>query len=938
MIALHNWKGYLLFFISFLCLSQVYAQTVLQNSYSDTVEQTPTENRLKSTLSYQVLYDKIGPDERIESIGYLTGDKLESTPSIFLSNGFTGRIAGLYTRQYTGAPGSNDVSLRLRGLSPLIIVDGIPRQSADIFSVNPEQIKSVTVLKDALSTAMLGLRSMNGAILITTKKGGTDKKFHIGLKAQTGIAKPLSLPDPLSAYEYASLYNEALDNMGMNPLYSAEQLQAYKNGSNPYLYPNVNWYNKILAQQAPLSRYTLNAGGSNKSVRYFVSLDYANQEGLFKDYGVNTYSTNADYQRYIFRSNVGAHLTDRLYMSLDLFGRLRLQNDPGGGTGSIMNALLTTPNNAYPVLNPDSSLGGNINYKNNIYGQLVQSGYAKSINSDGYADLQLKRDMSDILKGWWVKGILSYGVNIAQKIDRSKNFETYQMRVNPVTGDTSYHRYGNKSDQRNNSFVQSRQHSVYGALITGYTHTWEDNDLNVLLMYKLNSYTNNWTLPNKFKTLAGSVKYGIQDRYIFRAVASYSGNSRHRPEGRYGIFPAVGIAWNLHKEAFFNQAGFVNFLKLRASYGLTGRSTSANYGYGYYQYIHRYSEATGYHFGNPPSYADGVNESDLYYGVDTWEKGLKLNVGLDMHFAESRGMLNVDYYRNKLIDLVQSRGKNSGILGWGAPIYQNLGKDLYSGLEISAGWRDNLGELSYRLAGNFSLNDSKVLFNDEPDYPYPWMQRVGLPVGQPFGYIADGFITQPGGGPVREGYTAVPGDIKYEDLNKDGVINQYDRKAIGTQKPLIFYGLDVGLTWKNFHLSFLIQGVSNRDVVLMGTGYQAFKQNGRGQAYERHLNRWTPENAAASAFPRLTIGNNVNNDISSTFWLRSGNYFRLKNVEISYLFKGIAISAIKIKQLKVFVNGLNLLTSSSLKYSDPETLMGNYPIQRIINGGISLKF
>lgn len=878
---------------------------------------------------YPVLYQKIPAGKLTEAVGYLSGSSLISTPTDNISNSLTGRIAGLFTHQSSGEPGNDQADVSLRGSSPVVLIDGVPRE---IYSINPEQIKSVTVLKDALSTALLGIRGMNGAILITTRKGENSPGFNMDFTAQAGVSTPLKLPKPLRAYQYALLYNEALANDGLPPLYSPSDLTAYKDHSDPYGHPDVDWYDKILKKSAPFNRYTLDAAGASAHMHYFVSLDYLQQQGLLQGSSENTYSTNTNFKRFIFRSNVGVDLTPRVSMFINLFGRIRDQNEPGGGISSIITALQNTPANAYPVLNPDTTLGGNVNYSNNIYGQSVLAGYTKSVYSDGYADLGLKRSMDDILKGWWVKAMLSYNLTLNQLIDRSKTFETFQMLVDPSAGDTTYQRYGTKSDQKNASSVTDRDNQFYLQASTGYSHQFGHNSLDVMLLYNLDNYTYNSDLPDKYQTLSGKIQYSIRHKYLIEAVTSYSGNNRYRPGDQFGIFPAIGAGWNVSNEDFFNKSGFITSLKFRASYGLVGNAVA-----GYYDYIDRYGGATGYYFGTSAAAASGRAFKQMQ-DVTTWEKALKLDVGADMAVAKNRGMISVDYYRDRLNDLVETRQRSSALLGWGNNIVQNIGRNLYSGLEVTAGWSDKTAAFGYSLSGNFSISDSRVLFNDEPHYPYPWMQKQDNKVGQIYGYVADGFISKAGEGPVLEGYGSVPGDIRYKDLNNDGVINQFDEKPIGATGPLMFYGATGRFFWKNFGLSFLVQGVANRTLLLTGNQEWEFQNDGKGQAWQHNLDRWTVATASSASYPRLSVGTNVNNDVVSSFWIRSGDYLRLKNVELSYSFNDIRLGKASIRQLRLFLNGYNLLTSSKFQQTDPETLAGSYPVQRVVNGGITIKF
>lgn len=925
-------KIFLLLILCATAFTTTFAQSVQQDDLSENADSSKNTERYRLpnyAPVYPVLYGTRSENKLVGAVGYLKGESLNSTPSGFISNGFTGRIAGIYTKQISGEPGNDGVNITLRGQNPLVLVDGVPR---DLYSINPEQIASVTVLKDALSTVMLGMRSMDGAILITTRKGESAPRFHLDVTAQTGVSAPLRLPQPLSSFDYTRLYNEALANDGKPPLYSEADMESYKNRTDPFGHPDVNWYDKILKKQSAFSRFTLNATGSNETVHYFVSLDYLNQDGQLKESSVNTYNTNIMNQRYIFRSNVGVNLTQKLSMYLNVFGRIHNQTEPGTGSSSLFTALQNTPSNAYPVLNPDSSLGGNVNFSNNIYGQSILSGYTKTIYSDGYADLGLKRDMNDLLEGLSIEGKISYNLAMIQQIDRSKAFETFQMHIDPVTGDTSYQRYGTKSDQNNSSSVIDRRHQFYAQVSAGYEHDWGSNSMKGLLMYNIDNFTENSDLPNKYKTLAASLQYHIGDKYSIEAAASYAGDNRYEPGNRFGFFPAVGASWNIQNENFFRKDGFLNILRLRATYGLTANAVA-----GYFQYVDRYGGATGYYFGTSASSASG-RDFKQPSNVDTWEKALKLDIGVDMSFAKNRGSLTVDYYRDDYKDLVQSRGKNSALLGWGDVITENLGKNRYSGLEVTAGWSDHTGAFGYYVSANLAISNSKILFNDEPDYPYAWMQKTGHQVGQIYGYVADGFVTQAGEGPVVEGYHSIPGDIKYKDLNEDGVINQFDRKAIGNQKPLMFYGADIGFSWKDLSLTFLVQGIANRNALLTGADEWAFQNDGKGQAWQHNLFRWTPATASTADYPRLTAGTNINNDVISSFWIRSGDYIRLKNAELAWSFRNVNFWTIKIDRLRLFINGLNLLTASDFKHTDPETPANTYPNQRMINGGVSIRF
>jgi TonB-dependent SusC/RagA subfamily outer membrane receptor len=372
-------------------------------------------------------------------------------------------------------------------LSPVILVDGIPRS---ISSINPEQIASITVLKDALSTAMLGINGNNGAVLITTRKG-SGEGGHLTLTAQTGFQTALNVPQGLSAYNYASLYNEALINNGKSPLYTQADLDAYKNHTDPYGHPNANWQNILFKNSTPYSRYNMTIGDDNNNYRYFLSLDYLNQQGLFNQSTVNGYSTNSSYNRYNVRGNVEVDLSKYLASSLNIFGRIQNSNDPGVGTSALYSNFLKTPNNAYPQFNPNGSLGGNaVVPQSNLYGQLINSGYVSGYTRDAGVDLAVKRSLDDVLKGFWVKGLASFYGVLSQSIDRSKTFQTYQMNIGPL-GDTSYQTFGSPPGSQNNvSSTSNWYQQLYTELSAGYNGHFGKNNLQVLLLANNNTLRN----------------------------------------------------------------------------------------------------------------------------------------------------------------------------------------------------------------------------------------------------------------------------------------------------------------------------------------------------------------------------------------------------------------------------------------------------------------
>lgn len=901
----------------------------------------------KNSTKYKLYFKEKADSNLVEAIGYVKGEALRAYPLGSISNALAGRIAGLRVDQNNGEPGNYGTSLTLRSRTPLILVDGVPR---DMSSVLPEHIESVTVLKDAVATAPLGLRGANGVILITTRKQAAKEGFNLDFTTNYGIAEPLKMRDQLKAYQYAELYNEALVNDGRAPKYSDADIEAYRSGTSPYLYPDNDWNKLIMKNSAPYQRYVLSAEGKSSLVNYFVSGDYMNQEGLLKQADYNTYSTNVDYSRFGLRGNVSVAIAPKTSLAVNLYGVSQKRIVPGGAPSfgftantnglsvssssveNLFNSMISTPANAYPVYNPDMTLGGNQLFSNNIWGQSTVSGYSQSNINEGMFDLVLKRDMSDIMKGWWLRGGFSYTMTVINSFVRTKTFPTYEMQIGSTGADTTYRKFGSLGDQTNTSNTSISNGNLFFDFSSGLTRSWNNQQLDVSLQYQYSSGRFSSQLPFVIQNAVMRAEYGLGNKYIFDAVASYSGNNWYKKGHQYALYPAAGFAWNVHNEPFFNRNGILNYLKLKASYGLSG-NISANY----YAYMYTYSNyGSAYYFGSTPSAVDGLEESQIPY-VRTTEKTLKLNLGLDLEMFDNRVNFSADYYRDKGYDLLQVRGDNTALLGAPYPA-ENLGKTRYSGVEASAGWNSKGKSFKYFFTGNIAVVNTKILYNDQQVQAYPWMGTEGNRVNQTYGYIADGFVTIAGEGPVVEGYRSVPGDLKYKDLNEDGVINFYDQTKIDPDKPALFYGINAGFSLKGFDLSVLLSGVANRTVNLTGTGEWEFQNNGQAAVFPHNLERWTPATASTATYPRLTVGTNPNNHVNSTFWLHSADFLRLKSIQLGYNFTLKALTRINVKSVRLFASGFNLLTFSEADRFDPETLSYGYPIQRIYNAGLSVKF
>jgi TonB-linked SusC/RagA family outer membrane protein len=917
-----------------------FSQNRANVSATDTI---PTTDSLDKKTRIFLLDKSQAKTNLLQATSTVYTNQLTTTPAPSFLQALPGRLSGLYTRQRSGVQ-DNDaptsvMDFRVRGQNPLIIVDGVPRNFS---SIDPESIESITVLKDALSTVLFGQQSSNNIISVTTKRP-VATPFKLSATAQFGLQSMLNYNKPVSAADYAVLYNEARNNDGLAPVYTPADITAYRNGSDPLGHPNNNYRDLFLNKYAQLTRYNVNIQNGNDIARFYVALDYENEGGFFKQSGINTYNTNTDVDRYIVRSNVSVDLSKTLNVSLNLFGRIQNANQPGAyissstnGSSNAYTALAVTPANAYNVFNADGSLGGNTKYSNNLSGLINNSGYYIGTTRDLSSDLEISQKLSGVTPGLWVKANVSYNNTLDQTVNRTKTFQVFSLN-NPGATTPVYTAIGTAGSQSNTFSFNARRTYTYGKLSLGYDKTYGQNSLNLLVLADQQSTTLDLTLPATYTNYAGSASYSIKQKYFAEASASYGGFNRFAPGKRFGFFYAAGLGWNLAKENFLKDSKWINVLKPRVNYGRTG---NANVGYYVYDQYYTYGgTAAVYYFGSSPTVARGYSENDLANPNGTWEKADKLNVGVDIEMFSNRLKITTEYFHDTYSDLMQTRGNSSQLIGQVYPT-ENIGKNRYTGSETSVSWNSKSGNFNYFVMGNASFLSSKVLYQDEVYRQFDFQKHTGLPVNQAFGYISTGFYQSQAdinSSPRVDGYTPVPGDLKYKDLNNDGVINQLDQTAIGTQNPLIYFGLTTGFSVKGFDITVSLQGAANNDIILSGAQEYEFQNSGLGNAYQQQLNRWTPTNAANATYPRLSIGTNTNNQVNSTFWLHSANYIRLQNVDLGYTIPRSFTNRFKVSSIRIFANGFNLYAFDSLDHNDPENNSSVYPLRRTFNAGLNIK-
>lgn len=858
-------------------------------------------------------------------------------------------IVGAIPNVGGGIYGDNsEFLISARGQSPVAIVDGVER---DLYSIDPEAIESVTIQKDALSNMFLGMRSSRGALIITTKNPDAKGGFHLSLTGKFGISSALkSGPNPLSAYQYAYLLNEALLNDGKSPLYTYDDFEAYRNGTSPYLHPDVNWKDAIMNNSTTSQAYNLNVTGGGRVAQYFVSLGYYSENGLFKTSDANSYNTNFKYNRYLITSKVNINVTDEFKVSMSLMGRIEEGNQPGGISGTGYSDLLSnvwqTPNNAYPVLNPNGTYGGNASYTQNLYAQTTGSGYISSNTRDVVGTINLKYDFDKLVRGLSVGATGNISSQVRNAIVRTKQAQVFQYSITQQ-GNEAYDKYGDVSSQTNSYRSVSTYQYMYGKMYVDWERQFGMHGVKASLWGDTRTILNNYDLPMIPSNIGQKVEYNYDNKYFAQAAVTESYYNRYDNGRRWGTFWAVGLGWDISKEKFM-EASKIDQLKLRATYGHTGNGIDNA---GYFSYLKRYNEDGGFWYSNGTSMSNGGSVSEispLANTLLTWEKGRKVNVGLDLTLLKNRLTLSADYYNDYYYDILQSRGKSIELLGIAYPA-ENIGKTRYYGLETQLSWQDHIGKVNYYVSANWSMEQNKRLFMDKQYVPYDYLKMTGQPTGTIYGLVATGFLTAKDiadGYPVMNGFNNIQaGDVKYKDMNGDGEINEFDRTVIGGDKPTCYFGIDLGFEWKGLEVTALIQGAYNRDLYnsdrTLLEGFQVIGQS-YGQAYTNLLNRWTPETAETATYPRLTAGGNMynyGNNWNSSLFVQNGNYIRLKNATVSYkLPENFCRNYLGGLRVKIFVQGQNLLTWSRTRLQDPEVTFTSYPLQRTITTGINLNF
>ena len=899
--------------------------------------------RAKNTELGEVIVVGFGTQKKASQTGSISSvsqAELKNTPVTNITNALAGRLPGLISQQRSGLPGEDAATLLIRGFgtfntagqTPLVLVDGVERRFNE---VDFNEVDNISILKDASATAVFGVRGANGVIIITTKRG-TLSAPKVTVSYDRIMQKPTRLPQYLQSYDYATLFNEAYLNDGGDPNYmpySATALQKYKDHSDPYLYPDVNWYDTLLRNFAPQTQANVTVRGGTTSLKYFLTGTFLDQEGIFKPELTTFagYNTNAKYQRFNFRSNIDYTLSKSTVFSMSLSAKHAKQvlpfdqlNYSGVNTGLIWwNMARWAPNHA-PVYNPDGSLGAFYG-SDNLVGTLSRRGYYNTFRTDIEANMDIKQKLDMIIPGLSFRTKFVYDTYFENEESRNKTMQTF---VYGLSADGVTPTYIPKGSEGVLTFTWeatlSTKHTYVESAFDYKRSFGGKHEVTALALFFADRTRTGSSYPYSKLGWAGRSTYAYKGKYLAEANLGYNGTENFAKGKRMGFFPAFSAGWILSEESWMDKrAPWVSLLKVRASSGKVG---NANIGSRRYLFLpDTWGSASGYNFGSGTANAlAGAFELNLGNPDVTWETAWKHNLGIESSLFNKSLQVNVDVFYEKRDNILLVREDVSALLGQTNTPPVNVGKMENKGYEIEVKYNKQVNkDFGFSLGGNYNFARNKVLARTEPVKPYPWMERTGKRYGEKFGYIAEGFFDSQAEinkwadqsifGVIR------PGDIKFRDLNGDNKIDQNDQCNVGNPDlPEITYALNTGLTYKNFSLDIMFQGVANTSLLVSSQGGWEFYNSAK--VAQHHLGRWTEATKATATYPRLTTSSSTakNNFQTSSFWIRDASYIRLKNVALSYNFPKATLRHLGVDALRISLTGANLYTWSPYKWFDPE--------------------
>ena len=895
------------------------------------------------------------------SVVSVNSEDLLKTPTANMATALIGRTPGLTTYQSSGQPGADGISMRIRGIetingsNPLILVDGVER---DFTQLDPNEIESISVLKDAASTAVFGVRGANGVMIVTTKKGEVGPA-KVSVTSNFSIQQPTRLPTMIGAETFLRMYNEAQlnDTPTAIPRFSEEDIQKYSSKENMLEYPNNDWFKILLKPSALQQQHNITISGGTKLAKYYTSVGFFTQDGLMRDYSEvldRSLNNNYKYDRFNLRSNIDIDVTPTTEIGVMISGIVSKTNDPGF---NWTNLISSTPI-SYPLIYDDKIITSTINFAPSPLMSAVGTSLSQKNANTIALTLKFKQKLDFITNGLSARGMVSYDSYYSNTVGETQGYITYRVDYLPdANGDVvrQLQPSGEKTLVSNpsSSFGGNRKVHAEGAL--EYKRSFGDHNVSGLILATLDkkwfstgSSDVYYFIPVTYNGIVNRITYDYKSKYLLEFNVGYNGSEAFPVDNRFSWFPAFSAGWNVAEEEFVKNIindKVLDKLKIRASHGIVGNDGTQNSRFLYL--TGGYVSGGGAMFGDvSQKTTTGYKEDKTGNSTVTWETATKQNLGVELSMFKNRFTFNADVFRSDRKGILMNVNSIPiHVVMKGTSDYYNIGQVKNHGFEVESKWRKNVGDFAYYVSGNYSFARNKWIERDEvkdPDNPQLW--RTGRRIGENFGLIADGFFNnedEVARGPVI-GNPGV-GNARYIDVNGDGVITVEDMVPLGNPEfPEINYGFNFGVSYKGFDFSVLFQGAANTSKIMSGKFQKPFDVNG-GMMDFAVAERWAPDNIENAIRPRLTLNySNPNDYLSSSMWMRDGSYLRLRNVELSYQFKQAKLKKVLgVNGLRIYANGQNLFTWDKLKVIDPEgsTTDGwRYPQLKVYNIGVKVDF
>lgn len=892
------------------------------------------------------------------AISTVKGSDLVKAPVPNLTAAEVGRVPGLLSVQRSGQPGNDETTLRIRGIgtldnnnaAPLVLVDGVERPFSRI---DPNEVESISILKDAASTAVYGIRGANGVVLVTTLKGkeGPAKVNYTGNYA---LQVPTRLPKFLNGYDFSVLQLEAQlnDNPTATPMFTADELQKFKDGSDPLFYPNIDWLDFMMHDYAPQQQHNINISGGTSVAKYFVSLGYLDQQGLWKQF-VKEYNNNDLYKRFNFRSNLDLDITKSTRANIQIGGVAANRSSPGG---SPFLDILAAATNGTPGMWDGKVITLPRANGRNALGTFFD-GFDRFSNNVLNLNVGLKQKFDVVLKGLSARVMGAYDSEYGQSRGFSRSFARYSAEKLDINGDgipdPILRQSGEDGVLNDPSESFSRSKRVYLEAAAEYNRTFGKHAVSGLLLYtQRKQYYHSLSYPGVplgYQDFVTRFTYNFNQKYMVEFNMGRNGSENFPMNNRFGWFPAVSGGWVVTNEPIVKKLigeNILSYLKLRSSFGVVGNDRMGSLRFMYFP--SEYLSGGGAIFGEDPVSRAGFVEGKLGNPNVTWEKALKQNYAAELKFFRDKLTLNVDYFFEERSNILTARRTVPTHVAAVLQDAYNIGRVQNKGYEIELGWSDKIGKLDYWFSGNYSFARNKILFFDEAtNVNYPLLNQTGRRVGEVFGYQFMGFFNSAediAKWPRQFNMNQRPGDVKYADLTGDGIVDVNDRQPIMNPSfPEINYGFSGGFKWRNLDVSALFQGAANMSMSLGFNALLPFSAFGSAMDFIR--DRWyagSPDNNANARIPRLTLNYaDMTNYSNSSLWIRDASYLRLRNLQIAYTFNDSFMKKIGANSFRIFVSGQNLFTWDTLKFIDPENVATgamNYPQLKVFNLGVNLQF